>query len=141
MSIYADSSFLVSLYVRDIYTQECLRRMWSRPRVWLTPFHELEFAHAVAQSAFRGRFTKDIAEEILRDFAGDRESGVWLPAEFPAAAFQAGVLLANLHGRRLGSRTLDTLHVAAAIQLGAKEFWTFDDRQSKLAAAVGLKVV
>ena len=36
-------------------------------------------------------------------------------------------------------RTLDTLHVASALELGAERFWTFDDRQAKLARAVGLK--
>jgi len=36
--------------------------------------------------------------------------------------------------------TLDTLHVASALELGAERFWTFDERQAKLARAVGLKV-
>jgi predicted nucleic acid-binding protein len=35
--------------------------------------------------------------------------------------------------------TLDTLHVASALELGAERFWTFDERQAKLARAVGLK--
>jgi predicted nucleic acid-binding protein len=41
---------------------------------------------------------------------------------------------------KVGTRTLDTLHVASALELRATEFWTFDDRQAKLAKAVGLKV-
>ena len=36
--------------------------------------------------------------------------------------------------------TLDTLHVASALQLGAERFFTFDERQANLARAVGLKV-
>ena len=45
------------------------------------------------------------------------------------------------NGTRRGSafRTLDTLHVASALELKAEHFWTFDDRQAKLALAVGLK--
>ncbi len=43
------------------------------------------------------------------------------------------------HGPRLGVRTLDSLHVAAALQLKAEQFWTFDARQAKLAQAEGLK--
>ena len=39
-----------------------------------------------------------------------------------------------------GHRTLDILHVATAIHLGAKEFLTFDGRQRALANYAGLKV-
>jgi predicted nucleic acid-binding protein len=36
-------------------------------------------------------------------------------------------------------RTLDSLHVASALLLKAERFWTFDERQAKLAKAEGLK--
>jgi predicted nucleic acid-binding protein len=39
-----------------------------------------------------------------------------------------------------GHRTLDVLHVATAVHLGAKEFLSFDIRQKKLARHAGLKV-
>jgi hypothetical protein len=39
-----------------------------------------------------------------------------------------------------GHRALDILHVATARVLQAQEFLTFDERQSKLAQAEGLKV-
>jgi predicted nucleic acid-binding protein len=48
--------------------------------------------------------------------------------------------LGRRHSSRLGQRTLDTLHVAIALELNAERFWTFDERQAKLARAVGLKV-
>jgi len=38
-------------------------------------------------------------------------------------------------------RDLDTLHVASALELKAERFWTFDERQKRLARAVGLKTV
>jgi len=38
----------------------------------------------------------------------------------------------------LGVRTLDSLHVACALEKKAKRFWTFDERHAKLAEAVGL---
>lgn len=37
-----------------------------------------------------------------------------------------------------GFRALDTLQVATALHLNAKEFLSFDERQRKLAAAEGL---
>jgi hypothetical protein len=39
---------------------------------------------------------------------------------------------------RLGARSLDVLHVAAALELGLRRFVTFDVRQQRLARAVSL---
>jgi predicted nucleic acid-binding protein len=39
-----------------------------------------------------------------------------------------------------GHRSLDVLHVATALHLGAREFLTFDANQRKLALAENLKV-
>jgi predicted nucleic acid-binding protein len=41
---------------------------------------------------------------------------------------------------KLGCRTLDIIHVAAALVLGIKEVVTFDGRQRALAKQVGLTV-
>jgi len=56
------------------------------------------------------------------------------------AAYETAVPLAGRFGPRFGMRALDTLHVACALQLGANEFWTFDERHRKLAKAVGLTI-
>jgi len=57
----------------------------------------------------------------------------------PEDAFELCADLARRYGPKLGTRTLDSLHVACALELKAKQFWTFDERQTKLAKAVGLK--
>jgi predicted nucleic acid-binding protein len=57
----------------------------------------------------------------------------------PESAFDVCPQLARRYAAKLGLRTLDTLHVASALELKAERFWTFDDRQKKLARAVGLK--
>jgi predicted nucleic acid-binding protein len=69
----------------------------------------------------------------------DRQSGLWLEVEMPQLVWDSCAELARRHGARLGSRTFDALHVATALQLKAERFWTFDDRQIKLAHAEGLK--
>lgn len=48
--------------------------------------------------------------------------------------------LSAQHSERLGTRSLDILHVAFAVVLGAREFLSFDQRQAALAAAAGLTV-
>jgi predicted nucleic acid-binding protein len=63
---------------------------------------------------------------------------VWSAVQFPSRAWETCDDLARQHGPSLGVRTLDTLHVACALELKADRFWTFDDRQERLAQAVGL---
>ena len=48
--------------------------------------------------------------------------------------------LSARHTAKSGHRGFDILHVASALELGAKELLTFDAQQSALAKAVGLKV-
>jgi predicted nucleic acid-binding protein len=139
LSIYADSSFFVSLYLRDRHTPEALRHLVSKPTIWMTPFHEAEIANAVSQSVFRRLITASQASLANDGFVQDGRLGLWLQTDFPGTAFQTSVALAHRYGSKIGCRTLDTLHVACALELKAAAFWTFDERQKKLAKAAGLK--
>ena len=58
----------------------------------------------------------------------------------PEDAFELCADLARRYGPKFGFRTLDTLHVACALELKAERFWTFDERQAKLAKAQGMKI-
>jgi predicted nucleic acid-binding protein len=49
--------------------------------------------------------------------------------------------LSARYSEKLGTRSLDILHVAGAVVLGATSFLTFDRRQATLARASGLKAV
>jgi predicted nucleic acid-binding protein len=62
-----------------------------------------------------------------------------MEAPLADAVFDRCVQLTQQYASRVAMRTLDTLHVASALELGAERFWTFDERQAKLARAVGLK--
>ena len=135
-----DSSFFVSLYLRDRHFAEAKLRISQHARVWLTPLHRAEWAHSVAQHVFLRKISADQAQTVCVDFERDRASRFWLEVNVPEMAFERCVQLAQQYVARLNSATLDTLHVASALELGAKEFWTFDDRQAKLARAVGLKL-
>jgi predicted nucleic acid-binding protein len=138
--VYADSSFLVSIYVTDIHTPEVSRRLSQHPRLWFTPFHEAEISHAIAQQVFQGRMAEAEAARAHKELSRDCAAGVWALAGFPEATFAKAATLARTHVAKLGTRTLDSLHVAAALELKAERFWTFDERQAKLAKAAGLKV-
>ena len=139
MNVYADSSFFVSLYLRDAHFSEARRRIGQQHRVWLTPLHRVEWSHAVAQHVFRRVISEQEAAKAYSEFDADRVKGLWVEVEMPVRVFDIAIWIARKHVEQMGGRTLDSLHVASALELAADEFWTFDDRQAKLARAVGLK--
>lgn len=136
-----DTSFLVSLYISDRHSSEAQRLIALQPVLWLTPLHRAEWAHAVEQHVFRRQLLDSEARRASADFEGDRAAGLWAEVDLPQRAFEVCSELGRRHGARLGNRTLDSLHVACALELRAERFWTFDQRQRKLAAAEGLKTV
>ena len=139
MSIYADSSFFVALYLPDRHSVEAQRRLPQHARIWLTPLHRAEWAHSVARRVSQREISAAEAQTVSADFERDRDSHFWLEVDLPEMAFERCIRLAQRYVSRVASGTLDTLHVASALELGAERFWTLDDRQAKLARAVGLK--
>jgi predicted nucleic acid-binding protein len=136
--VYPDSSFLMSAYQVDVHTPEVLRRLSSRPAVLVTPFHRAELANAIFQQVFRGVTMALAARQAFDNFERDCAAGVWIFAGQPESVFESCAELAIRQVGTLGVRTLDTLHVAATLELKADRFWTFDERQARLAEAEGL---
>jgi predicted nucleic acid-binding protein len=77
----------------------------------------------------------------LADLQTDLDTGVVVivAAEW-ADVHRRAEDLSKYHTAASGHRSLDVLHVATALHLGAREFLTFDANQRKLAVAEGLKV-
>lgn len=141
MSAYADSSFIVSLYVTDIHSADARRRQREGLPLILTPFHRAEWAHVLAQHQFRRNITSEMARRFDDLFTSDEAAGLFRASVVPENAFELCADLARRHGAHLALRTLDSLHVACALELKAEQFWTYDERQAKLAKAEGLKTV
>lgn len=138
MSVYADSSFVVSLYLTDSHSSDSRRRVPAAPDLWFTPLHQTEWAHALGQHVFRKLLSLMEASAIEKQLDRDKAAGVWVPTGIAEGAFHVSAELGRRYGPKLGVRTLDSLHVACALELQADRFWTFDDRQRRLAKAVGL---
>ena len=77
--------------------------------------------------------------KMLKDLKSDLVSGavVIVPGPWPQI-HAAAERLSELYTEVNGHRSMDILHVATAIELGAREFLTFDANQKKLAEAEGL---
>jgi predicted nucleic acid-binding protein len=78
------------------------------------------------------------AQRHWNRFQQDCLEGVWISVSLPERIWDSSISLAQRYGPTIGIRTLDSLHVACAMEVRAVRFWTFDDRQARLAEAVGL---
>jgi predicted nucleic acid-binding protein len=137
---YADTSFLVSLYTPDANSASAGAHMKNLPTaLLLTPFGELELLNAFELRVFRGELSVTEVEAARAALREDVEEGIYARRPFPEAAFARAKEIARKRTARLGTRTLDILHVGSALVLQADTFYSFDRNQRRLARAEGLK--
>jgi len=141
--VYADTSFLVSLYVPDTNSARAVAAVESgaAPLVY-TPLIRHELRNALRLCVFRRQITIAQRESALQEMDVDAEAGVLhaTPVDWPKVFIHAEKL-SRSHSESSGTRGMDVLHVACALALRAKRFATFDDRQRQLAKAAGLEIV
>ena len=140
--VYVDPSALARLYIHQAGSREMA--VW-RAKVWgtLAVTHQgrIEVINAICRAAFVGQLDPDGLAEALADLASDFASGHLRQADILwRAALKEVAELSQRHTPRLGTRSLDLLHVACARELKLRHFLTFDERQQQLAVAAGLKV-
>lgn len=139
--IYIDTSLLVSLYCLDANSAKAasiLQR--AKGPFLLTTLCELEAVNALGLREFRKEISSQQAEISLRDFEKDLRAEVFQLRALPESAFSRARELSRRTTPKLGTRTADLLHVAAALELGADGFLSFDIQQRKAAHIVGLKI-
>jgi predicted nucleic acid-binding protein len=142
--IYADTSFLFSLYAWDDNTQAAQAAYAADARLPLlfTPWNRLELRNAVRLAVHRLRRAGEaipfqpgnIFKRIDEDLAAGR-----LKHQEPdwRETLRLAEELSDAHTEALGVAAVDLWHVAAALLLRADTFWTFDQEQQTLAKAVG----
>jgi predicted nucleic acid-binding protein len=142
MTAYADTGFLCSLYAPDAHTARAVTRMSKQPLpLPVTWLHQLEFRNALRLRIFRNEITATERDASLNAWLADLASGVLAAAVPPMAeVLTEAERLSALQSETIGTRSLDILHVSAALVLGLGTFLTFDQRQIALAKAAGLKV-
>ena len=141
--VYVDPSGLARLYIHQDGSREM--SFWRRRTggtLAVTHHGRTEIINAICRAVFMGHLTEAAASEALGDFASDFEEGRLRQAEILwRAALNRAAELSQSHTPILGTRSLDVLHVACALELESRYFLTFDQRQEKLASAVGLKTI
>lgn len=142
MKAYADTSFLVRLYLTQSNSQKALAFMRDfRDPLPFTPLHRHELRNALRLAVFRKEIDAERRKAAFLDIESDLQDGIL--AHVPSAwtsAFREAEQLGNDHTETMGVRGVDLLHVGIALVLDVKEFLTFDTRQAELAKAAGFKV-
>ncbi len=141
LSAYFDSSVITKWYLPEADSAAALRmRARYEPPAVLTHLHRVELTTAWHLKVFRRELHLDTVAQALADLENDVDAGVWAPPSYDLGdVHMRAEHLARRHAAALGTRSLDILHVAAALALGATHFVTSDQRQAALAKAARLR--
>lgn len=148
MTCFPDTSFLCSLYRRQVHSSRAIAFMAGRTGpLPVSTLLLLEFRQSLrrqvrlhATDRTKG-FGKNEATQMLRDLESDLRTGVVeVVAVDWSMTHQRAEELSARHTERRGHRLTDILHVATALHLDKDEFLTFDANQKALAKAEGLKI-
>ena len=142
--IFADSSFLVSLHLPH-------DRFSAKAREIAIPFRdaiaypllvELELTNTIWRAVGEKRIPARSAASLLDAVNRDLTQGFLVRRPLDAVAHcRNAIELSTEYAVQHLTRTLDVLHVAAALMLEAKILVSFDDRERRLAASIGLKLL
>jgi predicted nucleic acid-binding protein len=141
---YCDTSFLMALYLESDRLQPQARQLAHRfsSSIPFTLLAELELHNGIRRNFAAGIISIQLHYALFRQITDDEADGVLrryslAPEEHYAKARE----LSKKHTPQLASRSLDILHVAAALLLKAETLASFDERQRQLAKKAGLKLL
>lgn len=142
-STYVDPSALRSLYVHDDRSARfCAFRRRIGGALPVTRFGRAEIVNSIELGVHRKLIDRDAASAAIRDLDADISSGrLSIMDALWRRTLDLAAELSTAHTARLGTRTLDVLHVATALSLEMKRFVSYDARQVALAKATGLRVL
>lgn len=154
MSTYVDANALLRLYLQLPGHEDVLRELtgknarpsWPFP---VTDLLRLEVVNGVQRMLFEcrsegpWRVTPESAQLAMAQFEHHLDAGDFLRRSPLALVELEGefVALAMRHTPTQGFRTYDLLHVASAVELGARRFVSFDNKANALARIVGMDTV
>lgn len=140
---YADSGFVVSLYLTTEGTSAQARKEVKRASkpILLSPLSLLEIRNALNFGIHRGEITREQRDAVLSEIEAQIEKGFFRLVDASQSSIYAKAQeLSNKHTPNVATRSLDLMHLAAALLSEARTFLTFDKRQAKAAAVESLVV-
>ena len=143
MSLYYDSGVLVKLYVREESSDTVARFLATRGEaVIVNNLHEFEIRNALRLKRFRDEIDDGQLAASIAMLDTDLAAGRLIRGriDWPSICAEAERLSAAM-AVSTGVRTIDLLHVAAALSQVSSGLVSLDHRQRAAARASGLEVV
>jgi predicted nucleic acid-binding protein len=96
--------------------------------------------NSIMLAVFRKDIDREAGDAALNDLDEDLGAGRLHAVDLPwRRTLERATQLSRVHTAKLGTRTLDVLHVASGLELGCRVFVTYDARQATLAKTMGLR--
>lgn len=138
--LYLDTSAFLKLYLKE-HGSEAVQQLIASQRhplpVW--EIQQMEMINAMRLKVFWKEVSLAEAERQISLFKDRRRRGLYYQAEIDRLELSETFERLSLQAVRNGGRTLDILHVACALVLGASHFLTFDAKQRLVARESGLE--
>jgi predicted nucleic acid-binding protein len=139
--LYLDTSALLKLYLKERGSAETQRLVAGQRHplpVW--EIQQMEFVNALRLKVFWKDLSPADADRQIDFFKDRRRRGLYYHPEIDRLELAENFERLSRETVRHGGRTFDVLHVACALVLGARQFVTFDTKQSLVACQAGLDV-
>ena len=140
---YVDPSALLKLYLHQPESTAMNRwRANAKGALPITHHGRIEVVNGICLAAHRHEISGDALADTLSSFDEDFVDGLYRQTDLLwRATLNRAAGLSRTYSHKLGTRSLDVLHVASALELEMRSFVTYDARQQELARAVGLKTM
>lgn len=137
---YADTSFLVALYLKEERSAKALHYLAEHPKpLTITFWNEIEILNAFSLNVHFARITETERKQAEHRWNEDIALGYFNLKSIPEEKiiFHSKKIIARHHSK-IPARSLDLIHIASALAIKSTHFLSFDQRQSKLAQLCGL---
>lgn len=142
MKAFADAGFLASFFLQETTSLAAEKALSGQDEpVPLIPLTMLELRNTLNLAIVRRRISEAERQALWLRLEGYIAAGTFVKTTIPSGELHRKAReLSDRYTPRLATRSLDLLHVAAAVLLNAKLFLSFDERQRQAARGEGLKL-
>jgi len=139
LSVYLDTSVLVSIYYPEPITPKVRKILTDKKGLSTSSFSLVEFSSAINRKILMNELSKQNGLKIVNRFQNDIEEDYYKVYSFSPDDLTGAnnFIIDNLGGVSL--RTVDALHIAIALRKKCDLFVTADRTQAKSSKKLGLE--